>query len=234
MDELLQSLLNADISTLALLVLVIMQLGNMWKGRAVNTNAEAVKELANAVVAQSNNTVTISESLNNHTSQSALAMAALVTEFKEIGKSFVIMGNEIKTTVQTWDAFQKQVGDEHTSHLSIIKKIQPSIDGLTIQQAATEKSNKGVQTIMEDVIKTQSATNGEVLKALQKIQQTLDELKTDVANRVEKIEQDVNAIKADLEKPIEPAPGAQPIVAVIPQKPTIKIVSKTEKDKTND
>lgn len=161
---------------------------------------------------------------------------SIAAQFALLENNTLKQNNEV---IQVFKAFRDSVQKEHTFALGAIQAIpeviKPAIAELTAQQAATEKSNKGMQTIMEGVAKTQSATNGEILQALQRIQETLDGLKTEMAERVEKIEADVDVIKADLMKPpTTPAPDNQPVVKAEPDATTAKPETESEeKDKPN-
>jgi hypothetical protein len=116
--------------------------------------------------------------------------------------------------IASFVAFQESVKVEHKTALeetqSIVPALKPAITALTAQQAATEKSNKGMQAIMGEISKSQSATNGEILAALKRIEASLAEFKKDNAEKIEKIEADVNAVKADIAK--RPAPIVAPPV----------------------
>jgi chromosome segregation ATPase len=84
-------------------------------------------------------------------------------------------------------------------------KIAPTIDALTSQLAKTEKSHEGVQSIMNNVINSQGATNGEILSALLRIEASLDAIKNDlqpIQDRLSIAEEEIKTVKTDFQKSI--------------------------------
>jgi DNA repair exonuclease SbcCD ATPase subunit len=151
------------------------------------------------------------------------------TVFSSIVK--LIESNDEKSTVRqtevlnVWGAFKESMRTDHEQAYGAILKIAPKIEELRTAQAATEKQSEGFKKVVDEAMTTQSKTNGEILKALQRIEQTLNDIKREFPERIEKVEQDVNALKADINKSnqvaekvneitlkSEPSPANQPIV----------------------
>jgi len=146
---------------------------------------------------------------------------------------------QVKQSLELIDVFRSftvSVREDHARHYEELVQIKPSIAELAKVQTAKLEQSEGLKQIMSATIDEQHRTNGEVMAALRRIQETLDELKREFPERIEKIEQDVNALRVDVlaEKAKSKAHAdLSPLTPTPPTEPEPPTETET-KDKAND
>jgi len=171
--------------------------------------------------------------LQNLTNGTTASFAAILQRVEMGEAQSVTQSNEL---IAVFRSFTVSVREDHDRALQEIMSIKPTIAELAQVQTAKLEQSEGLKQIMSATIDEQHRTNGEVMAALRRIQETLDELKREFPERIEKIEQDVNALRVDVlaEKAKSKAHAdLSPLTPTPPTEPEPPTETET-KDKAND